>query len=213
VFRIDLRSDFEAYWKESGQMRTVQMARKRTRDFVIEVDGPGAAEWTIRGWAGAWHGRETASEDDLVVAADHYSRDGRFHTIRLLDGREPVTGHTWFVDGDALLLITTFTKPEYRQHQAGTRNLDAVFSWAAQAGFRQIDMGVGHEYKRRWAPESGIRWSFDVRPWHIHATAAVIRQGLTFGHATVGAARKALGIRGSSPVKTIHESRVGRTTG
>jgi hypothetical protein len=213
VFRIDLTSDFEAYWKESGQLRTVQMARKRTRDFAVELDGPGASEWTIRGWAGAWGGRETASADDLVIAADHYSRAGRFHTIRLLDGREPVAGHTWFVDGDALLLITTFTKPEYRQHQAGTRNLDAVFAWAAQAGFSQIDLGVGHEYKRRWAPESGTRWSFDVRPWHIHATAAIVRQGVTAGHAIVGTARKALRLRSSGSSMAIHESSVGRTTG
>jgi hypothetical protein len=194
VFRIDLASDFEAYWKQSGQLRTVQMARNRTHGFAVEVDGPCAAEWTIGSWATHWGGRETASADDLVLAAAQYAKKGRFHTIRLLDGGEPVAGHTWFVDGDALLLITTFTKPEYHPRQAGTRNLDAVFEWAARAGFRQIDLGVGHEYKRRWAPASGTRWSFDVRPWHLHALAGVARWSATLGHMTTNAARKTLGI-------------------
>jgi GNAT superfamily N-acetyltransferase len=199
VFRIDLTSDFEAYWKESGQLRTVQMARKRARGLVFELDGPGAAEWTIRGWADHWRGRQTVSEDDLVLASTHYETRGRFHTIRLLDGREPVAGHTWFVDAGGLLLISTFTRPEYRKQQAGTRNLDAAFDWAAKAGYGHMDLGVGHDYKRRWAPAKGVRWSYDIRPWYLHASAAVLRRGMGVGRRTIGAAREALGVRRSAP--------------
>ena len=194
VFRIALASDFEAYWRESGQWSGVREARKRTKGLVTEIDGPGAAEWTIRNWAAHWHDSETASEDDLVVAAAYYGRIGRFHTVRLLDGVEPVSGHNFFVEGNGLLFVTTFTRPEYRQQRAGVRAQDVAVEWAARTGFQHMDLGVGHEYKRRWAPASDTRWSFDVRPWHLHASAAVVRRGLRLGRATVSAARKALGI-------------------
>ena len=191
VFRIALTSDFEAHWRESGQLSSVREARKRTKDLVCEIDAPGAAEWTIRNWAAHWNDRETASEDDLVLAAAHYSRMGRFHTIRLMDGEVPVSGHNYFVEGNGLLFLTTFTRPEYRQRAAGIRAQDLAFEWAARAGFQSMDLGVGHEYKRRWAPESGVRWSFDVRPWHLHALASVVRRTLSVGRTTLSAARRA----------------------
>jgi GNAT superfamily N-acetyltransferase len=194
VFRIALSSDYEAYWRESGQWSGVREARKRTKDLVTEIDGPGAAEWTIRNWAAHWHSRATTSEDDLVLAAEYYRRIGRFHTIRLLDGVEPVSGHNFFVEGSGLLFVSTFTRPEYRQQRAGVRAQDAAFEWGARMGFQHMDLGVGHEYKRRWAPASDIRWSFDVRPWHLHASAAVVRRGFGVGRATLNATRKALGI-------------------
>ena len=202
VFRIALTSNFEAYWKMSGHLKTVRQARNRTQDFVFELDGPGAAEWTIRGWANQWRGRYTVSEDDLVLAAAYYRNCGRFHTIRLLEGGEPVSGNTFLVYGRTLLAISTFTRPEYRKLKAGTRALDMVFDWAASTGFQEIDLGVGHDYKSRWAPSSGTRWSFDVRPWHLHVAADVARRGLAVGRVTMKAARRVLGARGFDWLRT-----------
>lgn len=196
VFQIPLTSNFMSYWKESGHLNTVMQARKRTRDLTVEIDGAGAAEWTVRRWADHWRTGETRSQEDLVLAAAHYGKAGRMHTIRLLDGREPIAGSTFLVENDGLLLITTYVRPDYRQRKAGTRAIDATFEWATGAGFKHIDMGVGHEYKRRWAPASGTRWSCDVRPWHLHATAAVVRGSVNVGRATIKATRKALGSGG-----------------
>jgi GNAT superfamily N-acetyltransferase len=201
VFRGALKGDFEAYWREAGHHKTVRQARTRTRAFHREVDGPGAAEWTIRSWAGHWVNRETASEDDCVLAAAYYARAGRFHTIRLMDGAVPVSGHTFLVEGDALVAHKTYTRPEYRQFNAGTRTLDMAFDWAGKAGFRYIELGTVHDYKRRWAPESGTRWSFAIRPWHMHAAAGLARRTVTAGHAIANAARRA--VRMSPPARGL----------
>ena len=200
VFQIPLTSDFRSHWKATGHLNTVRRARKRTQGMIVELDGPGAPEWVIRGWAGYWRTRATASEDDLVLASQHYKEMGRFHTIRLLDGREPVSGSTWLVLNEGVLLVSTFTQPEYRWHGAGTRSLETVFEWAADAGFKHLDMGVGHDYKSRWAPANGTRWSYDVRPWHLQATASLVRWGANVRRSTLTAVRQAIGIRHPAPL-------------
>jgi GNAT superfamily N-acetyltransferase len=199
IHRIDLKSDFQAYWKQSGHLKTIRQARNRSQGFSCEIDGEGAAEWTIRNWATHWHDRETAGEEDLVLAARHFGRIGRFHTIRLMDGREPVSGHTFLVEGGGLLAISTYTRPDYRQYKAGTRALDMAFEWAASAGFARMDLGVGHDYKRRWAPVDGTRWSYDIRPWYLHASAVAMRSGLSAGRRIVTVARGPFGAQRSGP--------------
>jgi GNAT superfamily N-acetyltransferase len=199
VHRIDLKADFQAYWKKSGHLKTIRQARNRSQAFTIELNGQGAAEWTIRNWANRWRGQQTVSEDDLVVAAAYFGEAGRFHTIRLLDGREPISGHTFLVEGDGLLAISTYTRPDYRQFKAGTRALDAAFEWASSAGFDRMDLGVGHDYKTRWAPADGTRWSYDIRPWYLHVSAVVIRPGLRVGRRIMNAVRAPLRVRSSGP--------------
>lgn len=193
VYSLSIDGDYESYWRDSGHHKTVRQARIRTRGFSVEIDAPGAAEWTIRGWADHWRSGRTVSWEDLVVAADHYGRAGRFHTVRLMDGREPIAGNTFLVENKGLLAVTTFMKQEYRDLKVGTRALDAAFQWAASEGFKRVDLGVGHEYKARWAPPSGLRWSCDVRPWHMHASARLMRRGRAIFSSAAAVAHHAFG--------------------
>ncbi len=177
VYRIGLDSDFEGYWRQSGQLKYLKKSRRRTEALTIEIDARPAAEWIIRSWATHWRSPETSSWEDLIVSAEHYRKADRFHTIRLLDGGEPVAGSSFLVENGGLLYVTTYTRPEYRQLGAGTRVLDFAFAWAADFGFKHMDVGVGHEYKKRWAPESAMRWSYDIRPWHVDVAAALVQRG------------------------------------
>jgi GNAT superfamily N-acetyltransferase len=176
VHRIRLDSDFEGYWRQSGQLKKLKQARRRTQALTVEIDARPAAEWIIRGWADYWRTPDTSSWEDLIVASEHYRKEDRFHTIRLLDGGEPVSGSSFLVENGGLLFVTTYTKPEYRRISAGARVLDIAFAWAADSGFKHMDVGVGHAYKRGWAPESAMRWSYDIRPWHVDVAAALARR-------------------------------------
>lgn len=175
VFRMNRGGDFEQYWHESGLWGMVKSARRATKKYRLEIDGAGAADWTIRNWARKWRTTETETCDDLLVAADYYQARGQYHTFRLLLGDIPVAGNTFFVDGDRLVYQTTFFDETYRRDWVGTRLLDLVFQWAAGTDYRQIDLGGGHDYKAMWAPEDGRLWSYNVCPQHIYLRRCAVQ--------------------------------------
>jgi hypothetical protein len=189
IYRIDPRSDYEAYWRQSGNHGIVKQARKKTKGFSFEVDAPGSAEWTIRNWADFWRTEQTRCLEDHLVAASFFSAAGRFHSFRLLDGNTPVAGHVFYIDRENLLLLKTYTRPDYRATSAGTGLFDLVFDWASREPFAKLDFGVGGGYKRLWAPGDGMRWSFDVLPFRNYITSAVARRFRSMGSSLVGAAR------------------------
>jgi GNAT acetyltransferase-like protein len=176
-YRISLSTDYERYWRESGHRETLRRARSQLREgFSFEVDQPGAAEWTIEGWKQKWGdsaSSEASSASDRVVAARYFQKRGRFHSVRLLRNGEPIAGHSALVLGDnGLLILSTHRLPEFRS--AGTRLYELLFHWAAEAGFDNIDLGTGDAYKMRWAPEAGVRWSFNIAPWHLSAVKRLV---------------------------------------
>ena len=168
VRRMNCSDDAEHYWHESGLWGMVKSARRRTKKYSVEVDAPGAAAWTINQWAQKWRTQETEIGRDLVVAAEYYQTHGRYHTFRLVLDGTPVAGNTFFVANGRLIYQTTFFDDTYKRDAVGTRLLDFVFQWAADAGYRQIDLGGGHEYKTMWAPENGRIWSYNVCPKYVY---------------------------------------------
>jgi hypothetical protein len=164
-------ADFEEYWGRSDLGRLVRAARKRTADFRFEVDGEGGAAWTVERWAERWASdaaEETIVKSDLLLSADFLQKRDLYHSFRLMDGERPVAGHNFLVLGDSILSQTTHFDDEYRGLSVGSRLTDLIFYWARESGYRKIDLGGGHTYKLKWAPQDGELWNYNICPEHLH---------------------------------------------
>ena len=167
--RMDLRTDFDAYWRKTGLLRNIRNSRKRCAGLSVEVDAPGAAEWIIRNAELRWRFDPTAELrglQDRLIAAAHLEGLGRHHTLTLHDGDEPVSGATVLVHDRGLVGQHTFRRSEYDRLGVGVRIFDASFHWAAANEYEYYDIGGADygDYKKRWAPEDGLKASFRVRP-------------------------------------------------
>ena len=177
VYKIDCRADFREHWRRSGQWRFIQKAQRRTQGFDFAVDGEGAAEWTVRGWAERWRddpARQAVVASDLLLAAEYFQKRGRLHTFTLLDGGAPVAGDLCFLRDDELVSSVIFREPGYDWHGAGTRLTELVTEWAAGRGIAKFDLGAWEPYKAGWAPEDGIEWRFSVCPLPVHLVERAI---------------------------------------
>jgi GNAT superfamily N-acetyltransferase len=164
LYRIDLRTDYRAFWHETRHDRRLRVAEGRTRRFAFEVDTEGIAAWTIRTWSERWG--EQIAATDLCLAADYFFDRGRLHAFALIDDGLPCAGLTAFADGDDLVLLTTARQPAYEVQGVGTRVVELAIEWARAQGFKTVTFGSGriNSYKHWWAPPAGVAWTFRVRP-------------------------------------------------
>jgi GNAT superfamily N-acetyltransferase len=162
--------DFEAFWRETGHFKNVRKVRKRCRDFALEVDRKGFAEWTLRNWEERWRPKGLAEmldlEDRLLALKDLEDR-GLYHTLALLDQDKPAASATVIVHQNEVVGQYNYRDPEYDWHGAMTRLIESVFFWAKERGFARVDIGGVQDYKSRWAPEDGERWEFRVCPDYL----------------------------------------------
>ena len=167
IYRMECRADFERYWHESGLWKNIKAFRKRSAGMTFVVDAPGGIRWTIERWRERWlddSQRQVDSAGDQIIAGEYFQALGMYHSFLLLDGAAPVAGCNFYVDRHDLLFLTTTYLPEYAWHGVSTRLLDLIFGWAASSSYQRLDLGGGHEYKRRWAPLDGARWSYNICP-------------------------------------------------
>jgi hypothetical protein len=177
VFRIDCQADFERYWRESGYMKTIRLARNRTKAFRLEVDRPGSAALIIANWEEQWRDhpdQQTIIASDLVVAAEYGERRDQWRSFLLLDGDVSVAGMLCLVHGNDLVPWVMFRDKRYDWHYVGTRILDLVVQWAAEHGFAKLDIGGWYSYKAKWAPQDGEQWDFRICPLRQHLREQVI---------------------------------------
>jgi hypothetical protein len=198
VYKIDLRSDFEAHWRRPGPLhQALNRGRKRTQGFTFEVDSPGSVEWVIGAWTEQWAGhpdQETITAGDRLLAAQYLQARGLMHAFVLRDGERPVAGRITAVVGDDLVDLVVARDKEYEHRYVGHRSLDLVTHWAAQAGFARFDLGGFHQHKSQWAPQDGVRWMFSVSPAHLRArrrAESLARTGLRPLRRLISAARPA----------------------
>ena len=167
-YQIDCRADVTSYWKQSGQLNTVRQARRRCKNLILKIDPEGGAEWTIRNWEQKWRGDSKTQEtslEDRVAAAKFLERSGRHTTLMLYDADTPIAGNTHVVHKDCVVDQVKYRSPEHDYYGAGTYLVDAMFQWATRSGYGEVDMGTGHEYKKRWAPATGdYTYWFSVSP-------------------------------------------------
>ncbi len=198
AYRMDCADDEEAYWRETGFLRFVKAARRTAKKYQVEVDAPGTAAWTVNGWARRWQNHETDVAPDQIIAADYYLAHGRYHTFRMTLNGETIAGYTLFVDNGRLTGQSTFFDEKYRSDGVGTFLLDYVFKWAREAGYRQIDLGGGHGYKAKWAPENGEIWTYNVCPQSVHLRRQAMQWVKRTGSRLISSSERTPGLPASS---------------
>lgn len=162
-----MSADFEAYWKHTGQLRSIRKARTRCSGLTFGINLPGAARWAITRADELWRTdsrRPTPQMAGRIAAAEYLEPRGQHFTLTLQDGDRWVAGDTYVVDGNDLVAQCTWRDRAYDHHGVGVRLLDLGLHWARQRKFGSVDLGGGYDYKRKWAPECGTKATVLVSP-------------------------------------------------
>ncbi|MBE0699482.1 MAG: GNAT family N-acetyltransferase [Anaerolineaceae bacterium] len=179
TYRMDLSQDYESFWRSTGIYKTIRKVRNRCSEFTFEVNHPGAAEWTIRNWETRWRAdpnQETPQLHDRLYIARILEYHCQHFSFSLHDQGDMIAGATVFVQKDTLVAGVNYRKPEYDWHGVNERLIELVFSWATAAGYKTFDIGGGHEYKQKWAPQAGERWYINTCPGYIHFTKQAVQK-------------------------------------
>jgi hypothetical protein len=170
--KLTCEGDFEAYWRQSGQMKHILRARKKCAAFQVVVNHPGANEWAINGAGRKWAPPGLAwipGMRDKLTAARYWEPRQRLISVSLLDGERIAASANGFALGRELVGLTNYREPEYDRLGVGHRVFDALLWCARERGFEKLDFGGGHEYKSGYAPEDGARWQLTFAPDGIEA--------------------------------------------
>jgi len=162
VHRINLAEDYEAYWRRSKHYKNVKQYRNRCKNFEFRINCPGVREWTIKNWGSRWH-TDSGLLDRLIVS-EYLQEKGMLYTHSLHDKGEPIAGSTCLIHDNDIVAYVNYRNPEYDSFGVMTSLIDQIFSWAKEMSFTTFDIGGGHDYKKKWAPESGTKYEFDIIP-------------------------------------------------
>ncbi len=163
-------AEFERYWRERGFFKNINKYRNRCRGFSTAVNSAGAREWTIRNWGTRWLKPGMPEMPDLqerLLVSEYLEKQGLFYTLTIQDGDRTAAGITFLIDGNTAVAQVNYRDPAYDWHGVMTRLMDHSFYWARDMGYERIDLGGSFDYKEKWAPESGVKWEFDVAPRYV----------------------------------------------
>lgn len=156
--RIAITSEDEAYWRDSGIAVDIRRARRRCAHIRVEINAPGAAEWTINNWGRKWAKNANGPlplTHELIAVSRYWEPRGRHVTVTLLDGDSIVAGATEFVDDGDLVGLCVYRRQDCGSLPIGTRLFDAVHQFGLSAGMKGHDFGSGFKYMEKWAPQCG----------------------------------------------------------
>jgi hypothetical protein len=183
AWRVPTRVDLDALWKRNGttNMDTLRKARNRCHRLgkvELEIDQPGAAEWTIRNWAGKWehhdYGLTTATEDVLAAATWLFER-GRYRAFRLLIDGQPVAGVNFSVQGNVAYAQNSYREPALAKSGIGVHLDELIYRWAQTSPYDYVDLGCGDDYRGRWGELTGKRSDFVIAPPHLYAARQLLQ--------------------------------------
>lgn len=180
IFRVSTRVDLDSYWDAHGNLKAVRKARKRCErlgEVTLEVDEPGAADWTIGQWESAWADHpwaETVAAPDIRAAANFLAARGKHHSFRLLINGRPVAGLNTIVRGTSLVMGNSGRDAEFDRAGTGVHLDELFYRWSAESPYETVDLGGGFDYKTRWSDPDGLRARFSIAPAHL----AAARHGL-----------------------------------
>jgi hypothetical protein len=190
VYRLPLDGSQEGFWRGTHYFKTIRKARSRCEGLDVRVDDPGSVEWVVEGWAERWN-HEPDGTADRILLADALQRTGRHHTVSVFDGEKRVAAASTYVHRNELVAGVLHWLPEYRDRMPGVYLIDRTFAFAEERGLAAFDLGGGHDYKQRWAPEDGTRTTFTMAPawaWRVQKAASLLRHRLHVPDGRRGAA-------------------------
>lgn len=178
-YTLTLGPDYEDYWRQSSLWKDLRRSRRRCEGLEFVVNHPLGLDWTLANWERRFRPRPDLPMPDVaehLLVARFLQARGRYFSFSLLDDGWPVAGKTGLVHGDDLVSDHPYRDPSYDNRGVGTRLSDLVFEWAFEQGFKSLDLGAGHDYKRRWAPPAGQDGELIVAPRALHMVQAAGRR-------------------------------------
>lgn len=165
TYGMDCSEDFEAFWKETSMWRNLRKARNKWKQVTLKENAPGAAEWLIKSWGRKWG----VSEDELcdrVAVAAFLEKMGKHFSLTLCDGDKPIAGATCVIHRGEVVAQCLYRDND--DSNIGNRLVHMFFCWAQERGFSAVDIGGGHDYKRKYAPPRGERHEVTISPIMHH---------------------------------------------
>ncbi len=172
TYGMKCSEDFEAYWKKRNVWRYLRSAQTKWGHLTLTVNAPGAAEWIISNWARKWGVLEDEAED-RIIAAKFLEARGQHYALLLCDGDQKVAGVTSLIHRGDMIGQSIYRQSE--DGNLGNHLIHLAFRWAREQGFNAVDIGGGHDYKRRFAPPGGERYEFTVSPFWRYAPEKGLR--------------------------------------
>jgi hypothetical protein len=111
---------------------------------------------------------------DRILVARYLEQQGRFFTFGLHDQGNLIAATTVMIHRNDIIASVNYRKPEYDWYGVGDRLMDLVFTWAAQSGYNQLDIGGGQAYKIKWAPQAGERWLLNICPDPLYSAKQIL---------------------------------------
>jgi len=173
TYAMHLASDYETHWRQGRFHQTVNRARRRCANFEFIVNAPGAAEYTIRGAATQWQAEDQQTPfqtESRLLLASLLEPEGRHFAFSLMDGEKIVAASTACIVQEDLVGLATMRDREYQQFDTGTYLIDRIAQWGREKGFKSLDLGGSHDYKKQWGPASGTKSKLYIYPPLSYAT-------------------------------------------
>jgi hypothetical protein len=170
---MHLASDYETHWRQGRFHQTVNRARRRCANLNFIVNAPGAAEYTIRSAATQWTAEDPQSPyqtECRLLLASQLEPEGRHFTFSLMDVDKFVASSTACAVQEDLVGLATTRDRNYQQLDAGTCLIDRIAQWGREKGFKSLDLGGSHDYKKQWGPASGTKSKLYIYPPLSYAT-------------------------------------------
>ena len=177
-YRLDLSTDFQAYWKSSSLGKDLRRTRNRTRGLDVRVDEASDINWVVNEWAMRFqddpHGWHLLATDRIRIF-NYLAQQGKTLTVTLLHEGRPVAGQVALVNDDEVGYGAVARVVDHPIKSLGNRVNEEAVRIAADRGFRYFNFGVGHDYKHRWAPADGDAYGGTVLPPTIRYSRKAVR--------------------------------------
>jgi hypothetical protein len=162
--------DFEQYWKSTGQLKDIRKYRKRCEGFELKVNSPGGSEWIIRHWEAKWRPQGFDEMPDLaerLLCMQYLQERNLYYSLLLYDGDEAAAGGTLMIHRGCVVAHCSYRNPKYDWHGSMTHLNELIFAWSKEMEFIGVDLGGSFDYKNGWAPENGMKWTYDICPNNV----------------------------------------------
>lgn len=178
--QIDMRGDYEGYWRERKRMFTIRRARKTLAKMRRRLNDVSDMEWMVAHWRQQWandkNNEIVATPDRLALWRALMERPGaevlELHSLQLLDGEKRAAGLLFTHTREKTMLQCGGHDPDYDPMYIRASAILAVIDWALERGSPALDIAGGN--KNLWGPVGGQRYGAIFRPPSIDLLARII---------------------------------------